>query len=81
MSTPVEVDKIEIRVLVNDQIDNLAQSWHPDVEAGGRLSHLQLHKLEGEESKARGDAKLEFSFASSCCGAHGLSLLIVRFSR
>ena len=78
MAVPVEVDSIEIRVLVNDQLDNNAASWNPEVQAPGRLSHIPLRSLDEEQIKARGGAKAEISFANSCCGAHGLSLLIVR---
>lgn len=77
MAFPIEVDSIEIRVLVNDQLDNNAASWNPEVQAPGRLSHMPLRSLDEQQSQARGGAKAEISFANSCCGAHGLSLLIV----
>lgn len=77
MSDLVEVDEIRIRVLINDQLDNIAPSWHPDVEDRGRFSHVQLKRLDDQSSQARGGAKHELDFNGGCCGAHGLSLMIV----
>lgn len=80
MKTLTEVDTIEIRVLVNDQLDNIAPSWHPEVQARGHFSHVPLTKLDETEIEERGDAKLELRLPNSCCGAHGLSLIIVGLS-
>lgn len=77
MTDLVEVDRIEIRVLVNDQLDNIAPSWHPEVEARGRFSHIPLEELSAGQIQIRGGAKYEMNFANSCCGAHGLSMMIV----
>lgn len=78
MAGPVEVDEIEIRVLINDQLDNIAPSWNPEVEARGRFSHIPPAILDDQQSEARGGAKVELDFNGGCCGAHGLSLMIVR---
>lgn len=78
MKSLTEIDNLEIKVLVNDQLDNIMPSWHPEVEAGGRWSHIPLTQLDTEQSKGRGDAKLELRLPNSCCGAHGLSLMVVR---
>lgn len=77
MADLVEVDSIEIRVLINDQLDNIAPSWNPEVEARGRFSHVPLKHLSDEQSQSRGNAKIELDFNGGCCGAHGLSLMIV----
>lgn len=79
MADLVEVDNIEIRVLINDQLDNIAPSWHPEVEARGRFSHVPSKQLNDEQSQSRGGAKIELDFNGGCCGAHGLSLMIVQF--
>lgn len=77
MAQLTELDTLEIRVLVNDQLDNIMGSWHSEVAARGLWSHIPLTQLDSSLSKARGDAKLELRLPNSCCGAHGLSLMIV----
>lgn len=72
------VDALDIRVLMNDQLDNIAVSRHEEVITGGPFSHVPLRKLNEAESQERGNAKAELHLPSSCCGAHGLSLMIVR---
>lgn len=77
MSELAEVDALEIKVLVNDQIDNIAHSRHPDVDAPGRLTHMPWHPIDDSEGLGRGSGAKELRFTDSCCGAHGLSLMIV----
>lgn len=78
MTNLTEIDDLEIRVLVNDQLDNIAPSWHPEVQAKGMFTHVPLNHLDDAASQARGHAKLELHLPNSCCGVHGLSLMIVR---
>lgn len=72
-----QIDTLDIRVLVNDQLDNIAPSRHDEVVALGRFSHVPLRKLNDTERQGRSNAKLELYLPNSCCGAHGLSLIIV----
>ncbi|KAK5090391.1 hypothetical protein LTS08_006823 [Lithohypha guttulata] len=76
MNPLTQLDSLEIRVLINDQLDNIAPSWHPEVHAPGRFAHIRLAELDETAAKARGDAQLELRLPNSCCGAHGLSLMI-----
>lgn len=70
-----EVDKIEISVLVNNEIDYISPSRNPNVKNPGLLMGVPTTPIpEGHE---RGDAKQEIRMDSFCCGAHGLSLVIV----
>lgn len=73
-----EIDALGIRVLMNDQLDNIAPSRHDEVIARGLWSHVPPRKLNEAESRERGNAKAELHLPNSCCGAHGLSLMIVR---
>ena len=72
-----ELDHLSIRAIVNDQLDNIAPSRHHEVQAAGRFSHVPLRELEPKERTERGGAKHELHLPNSCCGAHGLSLMIV----
>lgn len=78
MASLTAIDALDIRVLMNDQLDNIASSRNAEVTSGGPFSHVPLRKLDAAESQERGNAKAELHLPSSCCGAHGLSLMIVR---
>ena len=77
MATLTPIGNVNIRVLVNDQLDNIAPSWNDQVAAPGLFSHVPLRKLDEEEKLGRAGAELELHLPNSCCGAHGLSLMIV----
>ncbi|CAK7213912.1 hypothetical protein SCUCBS95973_001959 [Sporothrix curviconia] len=70
----LEVDKIEITVLVDNELDPITPSLHPDVQYAGQMRGLQLTPVAA--TPPRGDAALELRMDSICCAAHGLSLMI-----
>ncbi|ETN39068.1 uncharacterized protein HMPREF1541_05290 [Cyphellophora europaea CBS 101466] len=76
MATLTPIGNVNIRVLVNDQLDNIAPSWNDQVAAPGLFSHVPLRKLDEEEKLGRAGAEHELHLPNSCCGAHGLSLMI-----
>ncbi|CAK7199833.1 hypothetical protein SEUCBS139899_002519 [Sporothrix eucalyptigena] len=69
----VEVDKIEITVLVDNELDPITPSLNPEVQYAGQMRGLQLTAVDPH---TRGDAPLELRMDSICCAAHGLSLMI-----
>src|SRR4051812_34043825 len=69
------VDTVEIQVIVNDEVDFISPSPNPMVVQPGRMMAVPLSPLAHDEP--RGDAKLEFKMSNLCCGALGISLLIV----
>lgn len=74
----IDVDKIEITVLVDNELDPITPSLHPDVQYAGQMRGLQLTPIPKDDHGhgVRGDADLELRMDSICCAAHGLSLLI-----
>ncbi|ERS98809.1 hypothetical protein HMPREF1624_03999 [Sporothrix schenckii ATCC 58251] len=74
----IDVDKIEVTVLVDNELDPITPSLHPEVHYAGQMRGLQLTPIQkdGHAHGDRGDAALELRMDSICCAAHGLSLLI-----
>lgn len=72
----VEVDSIEITVIVDNEVDPISPSNNPAVQYPGLLRGQPLDPLPAGHD--RGDAKAEMKMENICCGAHGLSLMIVR---
>lgn len=72
----VEVDNIEIVVLVNDEIDYISPSPNAHVKHTQSFRGAPVDVIPDPAS--RGGAKVEFPMRNLCCGALGLSLLIVR---
>ena len=71
----VEVDSLEVQVIVDNELDPLSPCPHPDVQAPSRFMGIPLAPVNTPSS--RGGAKKEFRMDNICCGAHGLSLMIV----
>lgn len=74
-----EVDSIEITVIVDNEIDPISPSNNPDVRYNGLFTGVPMTPIP--EGQDRGGARVEFRMDSICCGAHGLSLMIVRRHR
>jgi 7,8-dihydropterin-6-yl-methyl-4-(beta-D-ribofuranosyl)aminobenzene 5'-phosphate synthase len=76
----IDVDKIEITVLVDNELDPITPSLHPEVTYAGLMRGLTLTPIPKNDHDhghgTRGDAALELRMDSICCAAHGLSLLI-----
>ena len=74
----VELDSLSITAIINDEIDLISPSRHPDVDHSGSFTGVPLKFHHGHEwTDARGGADVEMRMDSICCGAHGLSLLVV----
>lgn len=70
-----EVDSIEITVVVDNEVDPISPSNNPAVKCIGPFQGLAIAPVPSPES--RGGATVELRMDKICCGAHGLSLLIV----
>ena len=78
MSSLVEVDAVEVLVIVDNEVDPISSYQHPDLKVSGQLADVALRAPLPDSS--RGAAKFEIRLDNVCCGAHGLSLMIVRKS-
>lgn len=72
----VEVDSIEIKVIVDNEVDPISPSGNPSVQYAGLMQGQPLDPLPPGDD--RGGAKAELKMENICCAAHGLSLMIVR---
>jgi 7,8-dihydropterin-6-yl-methyl-4-(beta-D-ribofuranosyl)aminobenzene 5'-phosphate synthase len=76
MSSLVELDAVEILVIADNEVDPMSSYSHPDLTVSGQLGDIA--RLGPLLEDSRGDAKFEIRLGNVCCGAHGLSLMIVR---
>lgn len=79
----LELDSLEITAIINDEIDLISPSQHPNVHQPGSFAGvpLEFHHTEPKWTKSRGGASMEMRMDSICCGAHGLSLLLAGQSK
>jgi 7,8-dihydropterin-6-yl-methyl-4-(beta-D-ribofuranosyl)aminobenzene 5'-phosphate synthase len=76
-STLFAIDSLEITVIVDNELDPISKYIEP-VTAFGNLAHVGL--AGPVPTDERGDGVRELNLENVCCGAHGLSLLLVRVS-
>lgn len=75
MASLVEIDSVEVRVVVDNEVDPLSEYRNEEFEqVTGRF--LDIGLSEPPTVKDRGGAQKELRMESLCCGAHGLSLVI-----
>lgn len=70
----VEVDSIEIKVIVDNEVDPISPANNPAVLYPGYMQGVPLDKLPSDDT--RSGAVAELKMGNICCGAHGLSLMI-----
>ena len=78
MANLAEVDSLEIEVIVDNEVDPLSAYNIDGLEVGGRFVDVAMgspHPAPG-----RAEAQRELRLGDLCCGAHGLSLMIVSTS-
>lgn len=73
MLTPL--DSLEILAIVDNEVDPMSAA-PPIVSASGRLGDVALTKGR-DKSPSGGETVKEIALDQLCCGAHGLSLMIV----
>lgn len=71
----VELDALEILVIVDNEVDPISTYSNPAIQATGNIVHIGMRSQT--EIHGRGDAAKEIRMDNICCGAHGLSLMIV----
>lgn len=70
----IEVDSIEIKVIVDNEVDPISPANNPAVQYPGYMQGVPLDSLPPEDT--RSGAVAELKMGNICCGAHGLSLMI-----
>jgi len=77
MASPlVELDALEVVVIVDNEVDPISSYNHPDLKVAGQMASIAFKAPLDPSS--RGGASHEIRLDNICCGAHGLSLMIVR---
>ena len=76
MASLQEIDLLDILVVVDNEVDPISSYQHPDLKVGGQMSDVAMRAPLPDGS--RGGSKFEIRLDNVCCGAHGLSLMIVR---
>ena len=71
----VELDALEVLVVVDNEVDPLSTYQNPALKVSGQLVDIGLRSLTAADG--RGEASKELRMDNICCGAHGLSLMIV----
>jgi 7,8-dihydropterin-6-yl-methyl-4-(beta-D-ribofuranosyl)aminobenzene 5'-phosphate synthase len=71
----VEVDTLEAIIIIDNEIDIMSTVPPNTVTNKGRMPNLALSQLG--DVQYRGDVKKEIPMEAICCGAHGLSVLVV----
>jgi 7,8-dihydropterin-6-yl-methyl-4-(beta-D-ribofuranosyl)aminobenzene 5'-phosphate synthase len=75
----LELDSVEFLVIIDNEVDPISKYPNPQVSAYGNLADVaantQFHP------SGRGEQCHEIKMSQLCCGAHGLSLMIVSGSR
>ena len=75
MASLVDLDSIEIRVIVDNELDPISPTPNPTVQQSGGLKDIGLNGAPIPKD-SRGGAERELRMNSICCSAHGLSLMI-----
>ena len=72
----VEIDSLEATIIIDNEIDALSTTQPNTVVNNGRLPNIAMASKHIVEN--RGACKKELRMEDICCGAHGLSVLLVR---
>jgi 7,8-dihydropterin-6-yl-methyl-4-(beta-D-ribofuranosyl)aminobenzene 5'-phosphate synthase len=71
-----EVDSLSIVAIIDNELDPISPCTNPLVEQTGGMGDLGFYSPH--PAPGRGEKDKELQMSSICCGAHGLSLMIVR---
>jgi 7,8-dihydropterin-6-yl-methyl-4-(beta-D-ribofuranosyl)aminobenzene 5'-phosphate synthase len=76
MASLTEIDSLQVLVVIDNELDPaLKYAQPPAVEAFGNIG--QIGMTSPNKPKDRGQDCRELKMEQICCGAHGLSLMIV----
>jgi 7,8-dihydropterin-6-yl-methyl-4-(beta-D-ribofuranosyl)aminobenzene 5'-phosphate synthase len=70
-----EIDSVEITVIIDNEVDPLSQYTNEGLEVSGRMQDIAM--TSPHPAPDRGGAVAELRLDNLCCGAHGLSYMIV----
>lgn len=71
----VEVDSLKAIVIIDNEIDIMSTVPPNTIKNNGRMPNLSISQPDSVQS--RGEVKKEMPMEAICCGAHGLSILVV----
>lgn len=74
----VEVDSVEVVVIVDNEVDPMSPYKNTQLAVSNRFIDFALKSPYLPTD--RGEGVRELRMHQLCCGAHGLSLMIVRLS-
>lgn len=74
--TLVAVDSLEAIVIVDNELDIMSWVKQDTLEVGGTWADVGVNQPATVQS--RGEVKKELAMEEVCCGAHGLSIMLVR---
>lgn len=74
-TTLIEIDALEIEVLVDNEVDPMSGYTNPGLEVTAGFLKAALESPH--PAPGRAEAQKELQMTDLCCGAHGLSLMIV----
>jgi 7,8-dihydropterin-6-yl-methyl-4-(beta-D-ribofuranosyl)aminobenzene 5'-phosphate synthase len=76
MASLVEVDSLEVLVIIDNELDPVLKYVDPPaVETFGNIGHIGMASPHRPQN--RGVDCHELKMDQICCGAHGLSLMVV----
>jgi 7,8-dihydropterin-6-yl-methyl-4-(beta-D-ribofuranosyl)aminobenzene 5'-phosphate synthase len=75
LSNLIEIDSLEATIVIDNEIDALSTTPPNTVNNAGRLPNIAMASPATVEN--RGGCKKELQMEDICCGAHGLSILLV----
>lgn len=81
MTSLLELDSVEILVIVDNEVDPISKYPNPAVEAYGNLADIAYASpFHPKDRPKDGNVDVrEIRMEQICCGAHGLSLMVVSF--
>jgi 7,8-dihydropterin-6-yl-methyl-4-(beta-D-ribofuranosyl)aminobenzene 5'-phosphate synthase len=72
----VELDSLEVVVIIDNEVDPMSPYPNPQLSSvSNRFIHFALNSPHIPENRGKGTKELKMN--QLCCGAHGLSLMIV----
>jgi 7,8-dihydropterin-6-yl-methyl-4-(beta-D-ribofuranosyl)aminobenzene 5'-phosphate synthase len=74
----VEVDSLEAIVIIDNELDLMSWVKQDTLKVGGKWEDVGVSQHATVQS--RGEVKKELHMEDVCCGAHGLSIILVRLS-
>ncbi len=75
MASLIELDALEVLVIVDNEVDPISTYPNPAIKVSGQF--MDIATRSPTQIYGRADAEKELRMDNICCGAHGLSLMVV----